>query len=44
MERSQPQVTAGTFREILFAFLKLGATAYGGPAMLIAGLASVANC
>jgi chromate transporter len=34
MESSQPQVTAGTFREILFAFLKLGATAYGGPAIM----------
>jgi len=34
MERSHPQVTAGTFREIVFAFLKLGTTAYGGPAIM----------
>jgi len=34
MEPSHPQVTAGTFREIAFAFLKLGATAYGGPAIM----------
>jgi len=34
MERSHPQVTAGTFREIALAFLKLGTTAYGGPAIM----------
>jgi len=34
MERSHPQVTAATFREIVFAFLKLGITAYGGPAIM----------
>jgi chromate transporter len=34
MERSHPQVTPGTFREIMFAFLKLGTTAYGGPAIM----------
>lgn len=34
MERSHPQVSAGTFREIALAFLKLGTTAYGGPAIM----------
>lgn len=34
MERSQQHVTAGTFREIAYAFLKLGTTAYGGPAIM----------
>lgn len=34
MERSQLHATARTFREIAFAFLKLGTTAYGGPAIM----------
>ena len=34
MEHSQPDVTARTYREIAFAFLKLGTTAYGGPAIM----------
>lgn len=34
MERSRAQVTPGTLREIALAFLKLGTTAYGGPAIM----------
>lgn len=34
MERSRAQVTSGTLREIALAFLKLGTTAYGGPAIM----------
>lgn len=34
MERPHPDAAPGTFREIAFAFLKLGTTAYGGPAIL----------
>ena len=34
MERSHPEVSGGTYREIALAFLKLGTTAYGGPAII----------
>src|SRR5687768_2523174 len=34
MERPQPNAARGTLREIAFAFLKLGTTAYGGPAIM----------
>ena len=34
MERSHPEVPGGTYREIALAFLKLGTTAYGGPAII----------
>lgn len=34
MDRSQTEATRGTAREIAGVFLKLGATAYGGPAIM----------
>lgn len=34
MEQQQPNVTTRKFGEIAFAFLKLGTTAYGGPAIM----------
>ncbi len=34
MERSHPEVSGGTYREIALAFLKIGVTAYGGPAII----------
>ncbi len=34
MERSHPEVSGGTYREIALAFLKLATTAYGGPAII----------
>lgn len=34
MEHSSPQPSAYRFREIALAFLKLGSTAYGGPAIM----------
>ncbi len=34
MECSHPEVSAGTYKEIALAFLKLGTSAYGGPAII----------